>query len=163
MQTHNFLKNMQTHNFLKNMLLTKTYAGTLLWDNNRWKSCTCYVFLRWQIYTYMYLNVYKNCIQIYMLCMYTNKGSLWQLHLKFQKSWWSDNSLICSSTPRGFFVKIKKVNFGKEVRLSPLDGNKRKTIDIGPFSPFWEFSSILEYSGKGCSKSELGGKRPITF
>ena len=49
---------------------------------------------------------------------------------------WSDNSLICSSTPRGFFVKIKKVNFGKQVRLSPLDGNKRKTIDIGPFSPF---------------------------
>ena len=149
--------------FSQIMVLNKIYAWTLLWDNNRWKTCTCYVFLRWQIYTYMYLNVYKNCIQIYMLCMYTNKGSLWQLHLKFQKSWWSDNSLICSSTPRGFFVKIKKVNFGKQVWLSPLDGNKRKTIDIGPFSPFWEFSSILEYSGKICSESELGGRRLTTF
>ena len=50
----------------------------------------------------------KVCIQPLLRMLYTNKGGLLQLHLKVQKSGWSDNALICSLRR---FLQIQKLSF----------------------------------------------------
>jgi len=80
----------------------------------------------------MYLNVYKVCIQLMLLCMYTNKGGLLQLHLKVQNSGWSDNALICSLAR---FLQIQKKSFCLQRDFSPYwTGLEiKQTFLIGPY------------------------------
>ena len=68
----------------------------------------------------------KVCIQPLLCMLYTNKGGLLQLHLKVQKSGWSDNALICSLRR---FSQIQKFLFAKRFQLT-LDRAKNQ---LAPF------------------------------
>ena len=74
----------------------------------------------------------KVCIQPLLCMLYTNKGGLLQLHLKVQKSGWSDNALICSLRR---FLQIQKLSFCLQRDFSShwTELEIKENFSIGPF------------------------------